>query len=65
VKPKGAIMSDDKEYKGYGGAKENPDGTWVVGGAYGGAKQNIDGTWVVGGAYGGAKQNLDGTWVCA
>lgn len=33
-------------YKGYNGAKTNPDGTWVVGGAYTGAKRNPDGTWV-------------------
>lgn len=39
-------MSDEKEYKGYGGAKQNPDGTWVCGSAYGGAKENPDGTWV-------------------
>ena len=36
--------------KGYTGAHQNPDGTWVCGGAHTGAHQNPNGTWVCGGA---------------
>jgi len=54
----------DRIYKGHTGAHQNPNGTWVCGGAHTGAHQNPYGTWVCGGAHTGAHQNPNGTWVC-
>jgi len=31
---------------GHAGAHQNPDGTWVCGGANAGAYQNPNGTWI-------------------
>ena len=42
-------MTEKRNYYGYDGAKQNPNGTWVCGGEYDGAKQTPDGTWVCGG----------------
>ena len=39
-------MNEIKLSKGFTGAKQNPTGTWVCGGAFTGAKQNPDGTWI-------------------
>ena len=48
-------MADNIEYKGYLGAKQNPNDKWVADGAYTGAKQNPNGKWVADGAYSNLK----------